>query len=106
MLADRAKDYGEAGERALYWEIRNAMARYLMTCQGAGFNRALFGLVASGDEGRAERICRDVWRMTEGVSEKLDLRDELRVWNRAVQDAYIMSDPGAERRFQQYEERQ
>ena len=105
MLADRADAYGEAGERAFYWEIRNAMSRYLKTCQGAGFNRALFGMIASGDDSRAERICRDVWRMTEGLAEKLNLRHELRVWNRAVQDAYFMSDSGAQRRFGEYREK-
>ena len=105
MLCDRTRAYGEAGERAFYWEIRNAAARYLTTCQNSGYNRSLFGLVASGDESRADRICRDVWRMTDGLAERLDLRDALSVWCRAVQDAYFMSDPGAERRYRAYVER-
>ena len=105
MLADGAAEYGEAGERALYWEIRNAAARYLKTCENTGYNRALFGLIASGDESRADRVCRDVWRMTEGLAERLNLGDQLRVWNRAVRDAYFMSDPGGQRRFEEYRER-
>lgn len=106
MLYDRAPAYGEAGERAFYWEIRNAAVRYLMTCQHSGYNRAFFGMIASGDESRADRICRDVWRMTDGLAERLDLRDALRVWSRAVQDAYFMSDPGAERKYREYGEKQ
>ena len=102
MLADRAPAYGEAGERAFYWEIRNAAARYLMTCRDSGYNRSLFGMIASGDESRADRICRDVWRMSDGLAERLGLGDALRVWNRAVKDAYYMSDPGAERKYKQY----
>ena len=102
MLADDMAAFGEAGERAFYWEIRNVAARYLKTCEGAGFNRALFGMIASGDESRADRVCRDVWRATEGLAETLHLHDELRVWNRAVQDAYFMSDPAAQSRFSEY----
>lgn len=102
MHSDRAAEYGEAGERAFYWEIRNAAARYLKTCEGSGYNRALFGMIASGDDSRAERICRDVWRSTDGLAERLDLGDELRVWSRAVQDSYFMSDPGAQRRYNEY----
>lgn len=102
MLCGKAGAYGTAGERAFYWEIRNAAARYLKTCESAGFNRSLFGMIASGDESRAERVCRDVWRMSEGLAGRLELRGQLRLWNRAVQDAYFMSDPGAQRRFEAY----
>ena len=102
MCADEAAQYGEAGERAFYWEIRNAAARYLKTCESAGYNRALFGMIASGDESRADRVCRDVWRMTEGLSQRVALKDELRLFNIAVRDAYYMSDPGAQRRFEAY----
>lgn len=102
MLSDRAARYGGAGERALYWELRNAAARYLSTCRDSGYNRTLFGLVASGEDSRADRICRDIWRMTEGLAERLDLHEALRVWNCAVRDAYFASDPGAERRYRAY----
>lgn len=105
MLYDRAQAYGEAGERAFYWEIRNAAARYLTTCRDSGYNRTLFGLVASGDESRADRVCRDIWRMTDGLAECLGLKDALAVWCRAVQDAYFTSDPGAERRYVAYRQK-
>ena len=59
-------------------------------------------MIASGDESRADRVCRDVWRMTEGLSQRVALKDELRLFNIAVRDAYYMSDPGAQRRFEAY----
>lgn len=104
MLSDEASALGEAGERALYWEIRNAAARYLKTCESSGYNRALFGMIASGDESRSDRICRDIWRMTEGLSQRLELGDALALWNRAVQDSYRMFDTGADQRLQKYRE--
>lgn len=106
MLADEAAALGEAGERALYWEIRNAAARYLKTCEGSSYNRALFGMIASGDESRSDRICRDIWRMTEGLSGLLGLGDALSLWNRAVQDAYRTFDAGADQRLMKYREAQ
>lgn len=102
MLADKAAEYGEAGERAFYWEIRNAAARYLKTCEGAGYNRSLFGMIASGDESRADRVCRDIWRMSVGLAKRLDMQKPLALWNRAVVDAYYTSDGSAERRFREY----
>lgn len=102
MLADQAAEYGEAGERAFYWEIRNAAARYLKTCEGAGYNRSLFGMIASGDESRADRVCRDIWRMSVGLAKRLDMQEPLALWNRAVVDAYYTSDGSAERRFREY----
>lgn len=99
-----ASMYGEAGERALYWELRNAALRYLKTCEGSGYNRALFGMMASGEEGRKERVCREIWQMTTGLSARTELGEELRIWNRAVTDAYIASDSSAYERLAAYKE--
>ena len=102
MLAGEAAEYGEAGERALYWEWRNVAARYLMTCASSSYNRSLFGMIASGEQSRSDRICRDVWRMTVGLAQRLNLEGELRLLNRAVIDAYYTSDGSAQRRFEEY----
>ena len=93
---------GEAGEKALYWEIRNAAARYFKTCEGAGYNRALFGMMASGDEGRLDRICRDVWQMTDGLAWRARMEARMALWCRAVKDAYAVTDGGAARRLAKY----
>lgn len=96
---DEAARYGEAGERALYWEIRNAAARFLSTCQSPGYNRGLFGMRPSGEEGRRERIARDIWQMSAGLAGRTGLGEELALWNRAVLDAYCQTDARALERF-------
>ncbi len=102
MRFDQAGQYGEAGEKALYWEIRNAAARYLSTCNSPGYNRGLFGLTPSRDEGRQERILRDVWQMSEGLSRRAGLARELALWNQAVLDAYCQTGANARARFEAY----
>jgi len=93
LLTEEAVQHGEAGERALYWEIRNAAARYFKTCESAGYNRGLFGMTASGDAGRKNRVCRDVWQMTLGLEARTGMKEALRIWSRAVQDEYARYDP-------------
>ena len=96
---DDAAAYGEAGERALYWEIRNACARYFSTCAASSYNRKVFGLMSSSDDSRLERICRDTWQMSEGLAARTRLEARMALWNRAVLDAYSMTDGGALDRF-------
>ena len=88
MCFDLAGQYGEAGTGALYWEIRNAAARYLSTCSSPSYNRRLFGLAASREEKRADRVARDIWQMTVGLSRQTGLDREMALWNQAVSDAY------------------
>ncbi|MBO7711732.1 MAG: hypothetical protein J6S83_14780 [Lachnospiraceae bacterium] len=97
MLFDGAAALGEAGERALYWELRNAAARYFRTCQSPDYGRSLFGLLKSGDVNRQERMCRDAREMSVDLSERLGMEKELRIWNEAVRDSYFACEPGAER---------
>jgi len=93
LLTEEAVRQGESGERALYWEIRNAAARYFKTCESAGYNRGLFGMPASGDAGRKNRVCRDVWQMTLGLEARTGMKEALRIWNRAVLDEHARFDP-------------
>ena len=97
---DMSAQYGEAGEKALYWEIRNAAARYLSTCASPGYNRGLFGLTPSRDTGRQERILRDVWQMSEGLSRRTGLTGELALWNQAILDTYSLTGEDARTRFE------
>ena len=103
--ADRAADYGEAGREALYSEFRNAAVRYFKTCESASYNRRLFGLAASGDENRKERMCRDAWQMSEGLAVRTGLQAEMEVWNRAVLDAFAATGGSAREAFRAYAER-
>ena len=59
LQCDQAAAFGDAGQEALYLEFRNAAARYFKTCESPGYNRRFFGLAASGEENRRERMCRD-----------------------------------------------
>lgn len=106
FLFEEAEALGEAGERALYWEIRNAATRYFTTCLLDSYGRALFGLLKSGDTNRKERMGKDAWDMSEGVTRKLDLGEELRIWNLAVHDAYLSFDTSAEKVWREIEEKE
>lgn len=104
LLWSDAMRYGEAGKNALYWELRSAAMRYFKTCESSGYNRGLFGMVASGDASRKDRICRDVWQMTTGLTERCGLQEELDIWNRAVTDAYYAYDGSAYERLKAYKQ--
>ncbi len=106
ILYDEAFQYGEAGEKALYWELRNTAARYFKTCEAPGYNRMLFGLIQSGSEGRLDRMCRDVWQITRGLAQRTGMEGRLRVWNQAVLDAYLQADGSGEERLMRYEDKQ
>ena len=105
LLFEEAASWKEAGERALYWEIRNAAARYLKSCESPAYGRALFGLLGSGDANRKERAAQDAWNMSRGlcIRLKLDETGPLRIWNQAVRDQYLASDPQAGARWENYD---
>lgn len=105
MQFDGAKALGEAGEAALYWELRNAAARYFSCCEGPGYHRQMFGLIPSSEAGRRDRLCRDVWQMTRGVTRTTGLDEALAPWNRAVLDAYFALDGEARQRFEALDEK-
>ena len=102
MLFEDAGLYGEAGEKALYWEIRNASARYFKTCESSGYGRSLFGLLSSGEVNRMERMCRDTWEMTEGLEDKYEMAGDMKIWSRAVKDSFFASGAGAEAAYYRY----
>ena len=105
MGFERARDFGEAGEEALYQEIRNAAARYFKTCESASYNRRLFGLAASGEENRKNRMCRDAWQMSEGLATRTGLTEEMKIWNRGVLDAFAATGEGAREMFRAFGEK-
>lgn len=103
MLFSEAAACGAAGEGALYWELRNAAARYLKTCEASGYNRAVFGMVPSSDFGRRNRVCQEIWEMTRGLAARTGMEQEMQLWNRAVLDAYSQFDYSAQGRLAAYE---
>lgn len=89
----RAVSGGRAGEDALYREIRNAASRYFKTCADPGYRRVLFGLMSTSERDRKQQMCMDVWKMTEGITQKYGMEEKLAVWNRAVTDQYLFEVP-------------
>ena len=51
-------------------------------------------------------MCKDAWQMSVGVSERLGLEEEMRVWIRAVTDEYAMTDPKGLERLKEYHEKE
>ena len=97
---DRAGDYGEPGEKALYWEIRNGAARYFATFNSPLYNRALFGLMSSNDGGRRDRMVKDVWAMSRGAAIRTGCCEQLRIWEQAVLDEFERRFPDAREAFE------
>ena len=83
----KAEEYSEAGEKALYWEIRNAAARYFDSCRGAEYKR-MFGVMSSSDEQKRNQMTLDAWDMSRGTALRLGLEKELALWCRAVMDEH------------------
>lgn len=83
-------------ENALYWELRNALRRYIETTKAPGYRRKVFGLVSAKDSERNAQLCGDMWKISCGLAEKYDLRRELLPLLRAANDEYLAFSPDSE----------
>ncbi|MBR2256442.1 MAG: hypothetical protein IJ899_03680 [Blautia sp.] len=97
---NEAMEGGPEGEKALYWEIRNASKRYFKTCSGSDYRRALFGLISPGEAERKNQMCLDTWKMSIGIGQRLDIAKSLSLWKMAVLDEYEQTDLSAVDRMQ------
>ena len=91
---EEALSYGEAGEKALYWELRNASLRYFKTSEDPSYRKQVFGMASQTNT--VDQLCLDAWKMSLGLSQKLGLSGELRVWNQAVRDSFSLAVPNGE----------
>lgn len=98
---DRYKEYGEAGEAALYWEIRNATSRYIKSCKDPSYRRKIFGLIGTDNDDRTRQMANDIWEMTNGISGKYGMEEELRIWCDGVTAEYLTQTPEGERLLQE-----
>ena len=85
---------GINGERALYWETRNAAKRYFKTCRGSEYRRSLFGLISPGKNDQENQMKQDAMKMTSLLEEKLDMPEDLYIWSKAVMDEYLSQETG------------
>ena len=78
-------------EEAFIMEVRNAVRRYFGTCKSAAYHKKLFGTTyATADEKETQR-CKDTWRMSIGIAERLHLEKEMDLFCRAVAEEYRIS---------------
>lgn len=103
LCAGEAKEYGESGEKAFYWEMRNAAGRYFSTCGGRNYRRKFFGLLSASEEEQVLQTCKDAWEMSCGIARRVGLEDEMKVFCQAVRDEYTTVDDGAAARFEEYD---
>lgn len=94
----------ENSRKAYYWEVRNTIKRYLSTTQNGAYRRKLFGIMSASDEEREVQSLKDIWEMSKGLAEKYHKEAEMALWNQAVYDAYIVSDPQGVANFKAYDE--
>ncbi len=87
---------GESGRKALYFEIRNGMGRYLKTCEGESYGAAFSGLIKISREKQKEKTREDLLRMTYGFlpdGASIDVEDFNEyhaLLCEAVKDEYLM----------------
>ena len=100
---DLAEKYGEKGKTALYWEFRNTAERFLMTCRSSSYGKKFFGFIATDDKDRQLKCTRDIWMMTSLVPRRMGMEKELEVLTEALKDAFFLSDPEAQERYENLE---
>ena len=83
-------------EEVLYLEYRNAVRRYIDTCDDPSYGRSLLGMKPSDKEGRKQKCCIDVWGFSFGVASLVGLEKEMRILCRAANDEYCALNPEAE----------
>ncbi|MDD2213822.1 MAG: hypothetical protein PHR21_04695 [Oscillospiraceae bacterium] len=98
LSLNEALSYGEAGEKAVYWEVRNAVRRYFSTCQGEHYRRKVFGVMRASEEERQNQILKDAWQMSYGLAHRLGLEAETALFCQAVRDEYatLSADAGSD----------
>jgi hypothetical protein len=99
LCLDQAAEYGEAGEKAVYWEVRNAIKRYFSTCTGSHYRRKVFGVMAASEDEKKIQILKDAWQMSYGIAGIIGLEEEMKLYCQAVRDEYSTLDEGAAARF-------
>ena len=83
-------------EAVLYWEYRNAVRRYIATCDDPSYGRTLLGMKPSDAAGRREKCCEDVWSFSFGVADMVGLQKEMAALCRAANDEYCILHPDVE----------
>lgn len=71
---DLAVPYGEDGLAVWYWEIRNAVRRYIILSKDdRSYRNGLFGLLPSTDKQRAQGLGEDLWNISVGIQRQIKI---------------------------------
>lgn len=87
-LDDRPRQDSKC-EEALYWEYRNAMRRFLASCEDPSYGRKLFGMVSPDKGSRERQRCDDMWGFSYGIAEMTKTEEEMSLLCRAANDEYV-----------------
>ena len=91
-----------AEKSALYWELRNAAARYFATCSGSRYGNKFLGMKHATMEEKRERACEDAWIMSRGMALCSGLEKEMQIFIDAVRDEYDNYEVGGADKFDAY----
>lgn len=97
--------YGDAGREVLYLEFRNAARRYFGTCENKFYSKKLMGIVTMNEKERMDKMAREVWQLTEGLTERFDTSNDMALFCEAVRDEFIDRCPDGEKRLRSLGER-
>ncbi len=90
--------HGEVGERALYDELYNLTLFYMEICErDKMYNSVFLGLFSISQERREQKIGEDLYETSITIPEKLGVKEELRLFSKAVYDAYLYRYPSEAR---------
>ena len=88
----------------MYWEMRNTVKRYFVTCNSSEYGRKFFGLVKGSDEEKEYQMLADAWKMSIGIANRFNIKDEMEIWTDAVCDEFENKFPGGRKKLLNYKE--
>jgi len=99
-----AAEYGDAGREILYLEFRNAARRYFGTCDNKSYGKKLMGIVSMSENERRNKMAREVWRLTEGLSRRFETDQDMALFCKAIHDEFIDQCPDGEKLLKKQDE--
>jgi len=99
-----AAEYGDTGREILYLEFRNAARRYFGTCDNKSYGKKLMGIVSMSENERRNKMAREVWRLTEGLSRRFETDQDMALFCKAIHDEFIDQCPDGEKLLKKQDE--
>lgn len=100
-----AAGYGDTGRETLYLEFRNAARRYFGTCDHKAYGKKMMGIVTMNDKERRDKMAREVWQLTEGLSDRFETSGDMALFCKAVRDEFVEECPDGAKQLSEQRER-